>query len=420
MKALLITALFLFSFWFTAECQVPVGETTYRCSFCGKWFKSYASGTSHLCSVHNYSCNSGTPVQTGPSPEELRKNRDAKDLKEASEDANDKGIDCYKRKDWNCAIKYFSEALDYDEENGDANDNLKKAYEEARKEKEAMIKKAMIEVPVTQVNSFDEKYRNYMKEIDNIVVPPPSWESMIAMQAEQIRIGQKNENYLIVGSNAFAAAFDVVNKTPVTKSGTALLVAFKMLVIGAKSTIAAQQEAEIIIFTKNATYERMLLLLKDKKQGPQIVSIIKNLRENKPPPQDVSPDLIRLVIATQQPEKGISSVRLVMNAMLSKEAKGAFFQTAQMEAMEMVSSGIRGIAGTTIQNRFSALREVNEKINIGQKYLSEEKNPLAKSLIQNQLEKLEKKMQPFEQIPEQILSLFSLYDDIKKVNSPKK
>lgn len=420
MKAFLITALFLFSFWFTVECQVPVGETTYRCSFCGKWFKSYASGTSHLCSVHNYSCNSGTPVQTGPSPEELRKNREAKDLKEASEDANDKGIDCYKRKDWNCAIKYFSEALDYDEENGDANDNLKKAYEEARKEKEAMIKKAMIEVPVTQVNSFDEKYRNYMKEIDNIVVPPPSWESMIAMQAEQIRIGQKNENYLIVGSNAFAAAFDVVNKTPVTKSGTALLVAFKMLVIGAKSTIAAQQEAEIIIFTKNATYERVLLLLKDKKQGPQIVSIIKNLRENKPPPQDVSPDLIRLVIATQQPEKGISSVRLVMNAMLSKEAKGAFFQTAQMEAMEMVSSGIRGIAGTTIQNRFSALREVNEKINIGQKYLSEEKNPLAKSLIQNQLEKLEKKMQPFEQIPEQILSLFSLYDDIKKVNSPKK
>lgn len=157
MKAFLITALFLFSFWFTAECQVPVGETTYRCSFCGKWFKSYATGTSHLCAVHNYFCNNSAPVQTGPSPEELRKNRETKDLKEAADDANDKGLDCYKKRDWNCAIRYFIEALDYDPENDDASYNLKKARAETEKEA-AEIRRVMTEYKAAEkVSSEDLK-----------------------------------------------------------------------------------------------------------------------------------------------------------------------------------------------------------------------------------------------------------------------
>ncbi len=419
MKAFLNTAVLLIYFCFSAECQVPVGSPTWRCSFCGKWFTSYAVGTTHLCAVHNYQCNSGTPVQTGPSPEELRKNREAKDLREASEDANDKGIDCYRKKDWNCAIKYFSEALDYDQENGDANDNLRKAYEEARKEKEEMIKKAMVEVPVIKVNSFDEKYKKYMKEIDNIVVPPPSWESMIAMQAEQLRVGHKKENYLLVGANTFVTAFDMVSSTPATTGGKALNAAFKMLVIGAKATIAAQQEADIVVFTKNATYERMLLLLKDPKQGSQVVSIMKLLNENKPIPAGMNDELVRMVNACRQPAQGTSSVRLAMNAMLSKEAKGAFFQTAGMEAMEMVNGKIREIVGTTVQNRFKALREVNEKITLGQGYLKEEMNPVNKSLIAAQLEKLEKKMDPVKTIPEYIFNMLSQFDEVKKTVTEK-
>lgn len=51
----------------------------------------------------------------------------------AMNDANDKGLDCYERKDWNCAIKYFQEALEYSPYNFVLKTNLKKAKEQALK-----------------------------------------------------------------------------------------------------------------------------------------------------------------------------------------------------------------------------------------------------------------------------------------------
>ncbi len=61
----------------------------------------------------------GSSVPRGPSAEEIRKQREAKDLNEAAEDANDKGVDFYKRGDWANAAKYFREALEYDPDNSD-------------------------------------------------------------------------------------------------------------------------------------------------------------------------------------------------------------------------------------------------------------------------------------------------------------
>lgn len=49
-------------------------------------------------------------------------------------DANEKGLACYERKDWNCAIKYFQEALEYSPYNMALKNNIEKAKEEARKE----------------------------------------------------------------------------------------------------------------------------------------------------------------------------------------------------------------------------------------------------------------------------------------------
>ena len=416
MKAFL-TAVFLFSFWFTAQCQVPMGDTRYRCSFCGKWFTSYSVGTAHLCSVHNYLCNNSSPVQTGPSPEQLKRMREEKDSKEAAEYANDKGIECYKKRDWNCAIKYFKEALDYNPDNDDADYNLKKANKEYTKEKDETVRKMLIEeksVQFLRSAETEAKYSKYTKLVDNIVVPPPSWESMIAMKAQDLRIGHKKENYLLVGANTFVTALDIVSSTPTTTTGKVLSTAFKMLVIGAKSTIAAQQEAEIIVFTKNATYERMLMMLKDEKQGPQLVSIIKSFNENKPLPDNANPELVRLAKACKQDGQGTSSVHLVMNAMLSKEAKGAFLQTAEMEAMNIVSGWMRGKVGTVVQNRFKALKQVNEQINEGEKFLKQETDPLGKSLISAQLDKLNKKMEPFNKLPQHIYEMLSQFDEVKK------
>lgn len=423
---------FLVCFFLTTSTNAQFkGTSTFFCGFCHKGpYKTYAEAVAHTCAVHRYMCTPAVPAYTGPSPEELKRKREQKDMREASDDAVDKGVDCYNKRDWACAIRWFRESLEYDPDNDDASYNLKRALENAKKEEEELIKKAIVEkvepaappTPVTPPDPYsnmNEQQRKYMKEADNIVVPPPSWESMIAAKAEQLRVGHKKENYLLVGVNTFVTAFDMVSSTPATTGGKVLSEAFKIMVVGTKATIAAQQEADIVVFTKNATYERMLMLLKDQKQGPQLVSIMKLLNENKPIPAGANDELVRLARACRQPTQGNSSVHLAMNAMLSPEAKAAFFETCKMEAIDRVSGEIRELVGTSVQNRFKALREVNEKITMGQGYLKEETNPVNKSLIAAQLEKLEKKMAPFNTIPEHILTALSLFDEVKKAVTEK-
>ena len=144
----IFTSLLFFSICHNAICQYYG-----RCSFCHKGFNSNAAGMAHLCAVHNWGCSYAAPVQTGPSPEELKRMREEKDSKEAAEYANDKGIDCYKKRDWNCAVKYFREALDYDPDNGDAAYNLKKAINEYTKERDEAIRKVLVEESAVKIKN---------------------------------------------------------------------------------------------------------------------------------------------------------------------------------------------------------------------------------------------------------------------------
>lgn len=402
--------------------QVSVGRaTSYFCGICHKGpFKTYQAAAAHTCAAHNYMCAPAVPAYTGPSPEELKRKREEKDLREASDDAVDKGVDCYNKKDWTCAIRWFREALEYDPDNDDASYNLKKAIENAKRDEEELRMRIILEKkepipPPDPLAGMNEQQRKYMKEADNIVVPPPSWESMINTQAQSLRVGHKKENYLLVGVGTFVTAFDMVSSTPATTGGKVLNEAFKIMVVGAKATIAAQQEADLVVFTKNATYERMLMLLKNPKLGPQLVSIIKLLNENKPIPPGSNDELVRLAKACKQPAQGTSSVRLAMNAMLSPEAKAAFIQTVNMELMDRVSGKIREMVGTAVQNRFKSLREANEKITEGQQQLKAATDPACKSRIAAQLESLEKKMAPVKEIPEYIFNMLSQFDDISKL-----
>lgn len=55
-----------------------------------------------------------TPSQpAGPSPQEIKARKEAKDMREAAEDEDDKGVDAYKRGDYDAAARHFREALEY-------------------------------------------------------------------------------------------------------------------------------------------------------------------------------------------------------------------------------------------------------------------------------------------------------------------
>ncbi len=67
----------------------------------------------------------GTSVPT-KTPQQIRREREEKDLREAADDANDRGVEFYKQRNWDKAMECFKEALDYDPDYEVAKFNLEK------------------------------------------------------------------------------------------------------------------------------------------------------------------------------------------------------------------------------------------------------------------------------------------------------
>lgn len=70
-----------------------------------------------------------SPVPSGPSAEELRQQKEKKDLQGAALDDNDAGYEAYERKDYAKAVELFKQALDEDPDNEEITHNLQKAQE---------------------------------------------------------------------------------------------------------------------------------------------------------------------------------------------------------------------------------------------------------------------------------------------------
>ncbi len=393
----------------------------------------------HTCSRHGLNCPARQtyypPVAT-KTPEQIRKEREEKDLQEAAEDANDHGIECYERKDWITAINYFKVALEYVPGFEDAVYNLRKAEqkleeerqrleeERLRKEKEEEEKQKQLAEQSIQTVNLPPTLSKYMEQADKIIVPPPSWESNIEEQVTQIRLGQNGESNLMLANNVLLAAFDQV----CTTKGLDLKV--KLLLIGAKSGFAALDEAEIVAFRQNAWYERTLQVLKDKKQGPLLIEAIKALREKKPMPPGITPELTKMAKATQDPSLGNSSVHMSLSALLSKESKAAFFQTFKMEAIGLISEKISGVgdefkgeAREFLEKRITGLKEVNNLIDLGGKLADNfnkgieladnNQGSLFKTMIENKRNDLERNIQPLKTIPEAIINVMSMFGAAK-------
>ena len=366
----------------------------------------------HMCSEHGMGCATSQPYYP-PVPvktlQQIKAEREQKDLQEAAEDANDHGVDYYEKKDWATAINYFKTALEYKPDFEDAIYNLKKAEDKLKAERqrqEEEQKKEVVDLNIQTV-TIPNHISKYLEEADKIIVPPPSWESTIHEQVVQIKIGHDAEKILF-NNNYFIAAFDEVCSIAGVEA-----IPFKLMIIGAKSTIAAQNEPEIVVFKQTAVYERVLQVLKDKKQAPLLIAAIKALKEKKPLPAGISPELLKLAQATQNPSLGNSSVHLAMNAMLSPESKAAFFQTAKMEVLELVSDKIKEMAAGMIGKRFSALKEMNDKVTTGMELFGIEAAPSVKSILKEKIAELEKIIQPGKPVPEEIVNLMSVFNTFK-------
>ncbi len=111
-----------------AMAQVPVGPTMCACPGRHK-----PLGSAPNCEVACFGLRGTVNAPpAGPSPEQLRRQRESKDLREATDDANDRGIDLYKKGDWVGAARYFREALSYSPDDGEVRTNLHRAEQKLR------------------------------------------------------------------------------------------------------------------------------------------------------------------------------------------------------------------------------------------------------------------------------------------------
>jgi tetratricopeptide (TPR) repeat protein len=71
------------------------------------------------------------PEPSGPTPQEVERRR-REQLEEKLHEANDQGLECFKARNWTCAIAKFREALRYSPDDPDILHNLRRAQEKAR------------------------------------------------------------------------------------------------------------------------------------------------------------------------------------------------------------------------------------------------------------------------------------------------
>ena len=102
--------------------------------FGSSWWQQYQRWCSQQCGgipdVNTLSCRvspSRSNIPSGPSPEELRRQREQQDLNEEALDDNDKGVAAYKRGDYNAAVQYLKQAHEDAPDDASIASNLRRA-----------------------------------------------------------------------------------------------------------------------------------------------------------------------------------------------------------------------------------------------------------------------------------------------------
>ena len=383
----------------------------------------------------------------GPSEAEkaeaMKKDAEKKRKEEAS-DLNYQGLQAYNRQDYKMALRFFQAALNKIPNNSDYSGNLKSAQDQiAAKNKKEEDDKFLKEnnevrtripddkegkigipesesddgkigmpdppkktsvVPIYTYQDMNPQIVKYLKSLDNSKVPDFTWDEIVQMNIDGLKEEQEKKEFYLWGCNAVIDVFELFGKV-----SSGMYVSCKVaLILFIKPANAAINEAEILVFKQNLMCEKTLSLLKDPVKGPQLTSIIKTLRENKPLDADVNPELIKFAYAILDPTLGNSGTKIMWSKMLSRDATHAYVNKAVNGAAELVSHGLRGKAALEAQNCFNGLNKINNQILSGEKLLNTEATEFEKPFVKFQIEKLERQMESFHGIP---TGIFNVIDD---------
>lgn len=351
------------------------------CKYCTTTTGCPRSGCPGSC------CSGGASRNTqpaGPTPEELKRAREKKDLKEAADDAVDKGVDFYKKGDWTAAISRFKEALDYDPDNDDAQHNLQQAVTKSRKAGEEFrqaqenSQKEMARIAAEQNVAEKRAQENsqiaaIVRSIKNIQVPPPILAEEAAITFGQIAPGDHSSKNIILGAEVGVAVADVFGKI-----GTSPLIGTKLIFAAGKTFIAAENGADVYLVKQNDTYEKALRYLKDDATRQDFTAIVRTIKEHRPISENASIEMVRAAQAILDPKLGNSGKRIAWDAMLSPEARNAALTQACIElGGEIIGQASEKIVARLMAQRMPAFTEATEYLSKARVALQRVEDPAA-------------------------------------------
>lgn len=195
--------------------------------------------------------------------------------------------------------------------------------------------------------SPNEQAARILAGIHKIKVPPPILPQDAALSFGQLVPDEKSKQ-IILGSEVGVAGIDVFMRV-----GGAAPLPTKLLFATGKTFIAAENGADVYIVKQNETYEKALAYLKDAKQRQKFSEIVRDVRENKPLPEDASIDMARAAQAILDPKLGNSGIHIAWDAMLSPEARHAALTQACIE----LAGHVAGEASKTVFKGIVAVQQ---------------------------------------------------------------
>jgi len=388
--------LYLWSWFLLAPIFLLVGQAKgiaedWTCPYCGKTFQFDSRDDnyrSRWIGLHLSVCggrnSSSLQRKTGPSKKDL----ELKDLKEASDDATDKGVEFYKKGDWGHAIASFKEALDYYPENDDAQYNLKQAQakaddaqmalaalEKARKQRDEAIAAEAEETARRLQEGHRTRMRQLQSEIDNLTIPPPLPKNEVSLSWDKLTLDKEGKQTMLRVADGVIMVWDLTGKL-----GGKALPACKILLMAGKVFIDGEDGAYVHLVRQEKVYEDALQYLRDPASAKEFSRIVRDLRQGKPA-ESADAGILRAARAILDPALGNSGTQIAWDAMLSPEAKAAMVRKACIElGMDLVSHGAEGVLAdlTRQKQMYDALRVNREG---ARRMLKEATDPLDRAQL---------------------------------------
>lgn len=218
-------------------------------------------------------------------------------------------------------------------------------YAASVKQFKTEVVEAGASVPLHEDSEFPDIDRMLLG-VQRIRVPPPIPPQDAVIGVGQLAPNDKTSKRVLQGLEGGVATLDIIGRL-----GSVALPA-KLILVAGKSFIAAENAADVYLVKKTELYEQASAYLKDPKTRLRFTEIVRNIKANKPVPEDANIEMLRAAKAILDPKLGNSGMRIAWDAMLSPGACNAALTKACIELGGVALGGSVKISKRimTIQN----------------------------------------------------------------------